>query len=107
MWERYAELYPNEDLVYTVGISDYRKDWFFAQVNRCVFFFAFLLPMPIYVFFSYLLLVIELMASTLIKPHLMVHENIYDIIWKIICFHCLNWKHYFKRGLGSALVPIA
>ncbi|KAH1253163.1 Rhamnogalacturonate lyase [Glycine max] len=34
LWERYAELYPNEDLVYTVGISDYRKDWFFAQVNR-------------------------------------------------------------------------
>lgn len=34
LWERYADLYPNEDLVYTVGISDYRKDWFFAQVNR-------------------------------------------------------------------------
>ncbi|KAF7817054.1 putative rhamnogalacturonate lyase B [Senna tora] len=33
LWERYAELYP-EDLVYTIGISDYRKDWFFAQVNR-------------------------------------------------------------------------
>ncbi|KAK7282912.1 hypothetical protein RIF29_12030 [Crotalaria pallida] len=34
LWERYADLYPNEDLVYTVGISDYRKDWFFAQVSR-------------------------------------------------------------------------
>ncbi|KAK7311716.1 hypothetical protein RJT34_10024 [Clitoria ternatea] len=34
LWERYAELYPNEDLVYTVGISDYTKDWFFAQVTR-------------------------------------------------------------------------
>ncbi|XP_004501130.1 uncharacterized protein [Cicer arietinum] len=34
LWERYAELYPNEDLVYTVGISDYKKDWFFAQLNR-------------------------------------------------------------------------
>ncbi|KAI4308657.1 hypothetical protein L6164_031712 [Bauhinia variegata] len=34
LWERYVDLYPNEDLVYTVGISDYRKDWFFAQVNR-------------------------------------------------------------------------
>ncbi|KAH9756096.1 rhamnogalacturonan endolyase [Citrus sinensis] len=34
LWERYAELYPDEDLVYSVGVSDYRKDWFFAQVTR-------------------------------------------------------------------------
>ncbi|KAL3514296.1 hypothetical protein ACH5RR_027013 [Cinchona calisaya] len=34
LWERYAELYPNEDLVYTVNVSDYKKDWFFAQVTR-------------------------------------------------------------------------
>ncbi|KAL2893049.1 Rhamnogalacturonate lyase [Bienertia sinuspersici] len=34
LWERYAELYPNEDLVYTIGASDYKKDWFFAQVTR-------------------------------------------------------------------------
>ncbi|KAF7126689.1 hypothetical protein RHSIM_Rhsim11G0179800 [Rhododendron simsii] len=34
LWERYAELYPNEDLVYTVGVSDYRKDWFFAQQRQ-------------------------------------------------------------------------
>ena len=37
LWERYAELYPDEDLVYTIGISDYKKDWFFAQVNRYFF----------------------------------------------------------------------
>ncbi|XP_021888092.1 probable rhamnogalacturonate lyase B isoform X2 [Carica papaya] len=34
LWKRYAQLYPHEDLVYTVGVSDYRKDWFFAQVVR-------------------------------------------------------------------------
>ncbi|XP_050234926.1 probable rhamnogalacturonate lyase B [Mercurialis annua] len=34
LWERYAELYPDGDLIYTVGVSDYRTDWFFAQVNR-------------------------------------------------------------------------
>lgn len=34
LWSRYAELYPNEDLVYTIGVSDYSKDWFFAQVVR-------------------------------------------------------------------------
>ncbi|CAA3026480.1 probable rhamnogalacturonate lyase B [Olea europaea subsp. europaea] len=34
LWERYTELYPNSDLVYTVGQSDYTKDWFFAQVTR-------------------------------------------------------------------------
>ncbi|KAI8012958.1 Rhamnogalacturonate lyase [Camellia lanceoleosa] len=34
LWERYAELYPDGDLVYTVGVSDYKKDWFFSQVTR-------------------------------------------------------------------------
>ncbi|KAI3465171.1 hypothetical protein Pfo_021834 [Paulownia fortunei] len=34
LWDRYSELYPSEDLVYTVGKSDYTKDWLFAQVNR-------------------------------------------------------------------------
>ncbi|XP_075082376.1 uncharacterized protein LOC107778218 isoform X2 [Nicotiana tabacum] len=36
LWERYADLYPDQDLVYTVGSSDYRKDWFYAQVTRKV-----------------------------------------------------------------------
>ncbi|XP_057821355.2 uncharacterized protein LOC131034027 [Cryptomeria japonica] len=34
LWERYADLFPNSDLVYTVGVDDYRKDWFFAHVTR-------------------------------------------------------------------------
>lgn len=34
LWERYSELYPNGDLVYTVGNSDYQTDWFFVQVPR-------------------------------------------------------------------------
>ncbi|KAL5559929.1 hypothetical protein UlMin_036140 [Ulmus minor] len=34
LWERYAEKYPDKDLVYIVGKSDYKKDWFFAQVTR-------------------------------------------------------------------------
>ncbi|XP_004287405.1 PREDICTED: probable rhamnogalacturonate lyase B isoform X1 [Fragaria vesca subsp. vesca] len=34
LWSRYTELYPDADLVYTVGVSDYSKDWFFAQVPR-------------------------------------------------------------------------
>ncbi|KAL1349597.1 hypothetical protein HN51_026115 [Arachis hypogaea] len=34
LWERYSELYPREDLIYTVGVSDYSKDWFFAHVTR-------------------------------------------------------------------------
>ena len=36
LWERYAALYPENDLVFTVGKSDESKDWFFAQVTRCV-----------------------------------------------------------------------
>ncbi|XP_077215008.1 uncharacterized protein LOC143849729 [Tasmannia lanceolata] len=34
LWERYADLYPDGNLVYTVGVSDFRNDWFFAQVTR-------------------------------------------------------------------------
>ncbi|KAG6403294.1 hypothetical protein SASPL_135511 [Salvia splendens] len=34
LWSRYTDLYPRNDLVYTVGVSDYRKDWFFAHVTR-------------------------------------------------------------------------
>ncbi|RRT47325.1 hypothetical protein B296_00053809 [Ensete ventricosum] len=34
LWERYADLYPDSDLIYSVGVSDYRKDWFFAHVTR-------------------------------------------------------------------------
>ncbi|KAL7143867.1 hypothetical protein ABFS83_08G220400 [Erythranthe nasuta] len=34
LWDRYTDLYPNKDLIYTVGESDYRKDWFFAHVTR-------------------------------------------------------------------------
>ncbi|CAN0878290.1 Rhamnogalacturonate lyase, partial [Linum grandiflorum] len=34
LWERYAELYPKEDLVYEVGVSKYDKDWFFEHVLR-------------------------------------------------------------------------
>jgi rhamnogalacturonan endolyase len=41
LWERYAELYPDNDLVYTVGVSDYTKDWFYAQVTRSNFFLPF------------------------------------------------------------------
>ncbi|TVU27112.1 hypothetical protein EJB05_29692 [Eragrostis curvula] len=36
LWERYADLYPEDDLVFTVGESDPSKDWFFAHVTRKV-----------------------------------------------------------------------
>ncbi|XP_047965171.1 rhamnogalacturonate lyase B-like [Salvia hispanica] len=36
LWERYTDLYPDQDLIYTVGVSDYHRDWFFAHVNSYV-----------------------------------------------------------------------
>ncbi|KAK9758372.1 hypothetical protein RND81_01G225500 [Saponaria officinalis] len=36
LWDRYTDLYPDEDLVYNIETSDYQKDWFFAQVQRKV-----------------------------------------------------------------------
>ena len=37
IWDRYSELYPDADLVYTIGVSDYTKDWFYAQAPRSDF----------------------------------------------------------------------
>ncbi|EOA16170.1 hypothetical protein CARUB_v10004306mg [Capsella rubella] len=34
LWQRYTELYPNHDLVYTIGASNYSQDWFYAHVTR-------------------------------------------------------------------------
>ncbi|KAL0543205.1 hypothetical protein IC582_018294 [Cucumis melo] len=34
LWERYAELYPHQDLVYNVDTDDYHRNWFFAHVTR-------------------------------------------------------------------------
>ncbi|XP_044488224.1 probable rhamnogalacturonate lyase B [Mangifera indica] len=34
LWEQYADIYRNEDLKYTLGVSDYTQDWFFAHVTR-------------------------------------------------------------------------
>ncbi|CAN6679844.1 unnamed protein product [Malus baccata var. baccata] len=34
LWERYADLYPDEDLIYTVGTDNYSDNWFFAHVTR-------------------------------------------------------------------------
>ncbi|KAL3618966.1 hypothetical protein CASFOL_037194 [Castilleja foliolosa] len=34
MWDRYTELYPDQDLVYTIESSNYKTDWYFAHVNR-------------------------------------------------------------------------
>jgi len=36
LWERYADLYPGGDPVFTVGESLYSKDFFFAHVTRNV-----------------------------------------------------------------------
>lgn len=34
LWDRYTALYPRNDLVYIVGVSDYKKDWF----KGCIYF---------------------------------------------------------------------
>ncbi|XAR73522.1 Rhamnogalacturonan endolyase, partial [Bertholletia excelsa] len=34
LWKRYTELYPWKDLIYTIGDSNYKRDWFFAHVTR-------------------------------------------------------------------------
>ncbi|XVF15321.1 hypothetical protein REPUB_Repub09cG0141500 [Reevesia pubescens] len=36
LWNRYSDIYRHDDLVYTVGVSNYSQDWFFAHVPRNV-----------------------------------------------------------------------
>ncbi|EYU30909.1 hypothetical protein ABFS82_08G217700 [Erythranthe guttata] len=36
LWARYKDIHPVTDQVYTVGLSDYKKDWFFAHVPKNV-----------------------------------------------------------------------
>ncbi|XP_015086894.1 uncharacterized protein LOC107029989 [Solanum pennellii] len=37
LWDRYTEIYPNNDLIYIVGSSNYQTDWFFAHVNKYIY----------------------------------------------------------------------
>lgn len=34
LWERYSEIFKDNDLIYTVGTSDWRRDWYFAHTCR-------------------------------------------------------------------------
>ncbi|XP_051127121.1 probable rhamnogalacturonate lyase B isoform X2 [Andrographis paniculata] len=34
LWDRYTDLYPDQDLVYVVETSSFQTDWYFAHVNR-------------------------------------------------------------------------
>ncbi|XP_057251850.1 uncharacterized protein LOC109135383 [Beta vulgaris subsp. vulgaris] len=34
LWDRYSEIYPKQDLTYTIGVSNHTKDWFYAHVLR-------------------------------------------------------------------------
>ncbi|TYJ04411.1 hypothetical protein E1A91_A12G090300v1 [Gossypium mustelinum] len=34
LWDRYSDIYRDGGLVFTVGVSNYSKDWFFAHVPR-------------------------------------------------------------------------
>ncbi|KAL0310725.1 UNVERIFIED_CONTAM: hypothetical protein Sangu_2367200 [Sesamum angustifolium] len=34
LWDRYTDLHPKSDQVFTIGISNPKEDWFFAHVDR-------------------------------------------------------------------------
>ncbi|KAE7995405.1 hypothetical protein FH972_000208 [Carpinus fangiana] len=34
LWDRYTDIHPELDQVFTIGISDPKKDWFFAHTDR-------------------------------------------------------------------------
>ncbi|XP_012841986.1 PREDICTED: probable rhamnogalacturonate lyase B [Erythranthe guttata] len=34
LWDRYTDVNPKYDQVFTIGVSDPKKDWFFAHVDR-------------------------------------------------------------------------
>ncbi|XP_044460522.1 probable rhamnogalacturonate lyase B [Mangifera indica] len=34
LWDRYTDVHPQSDQVFTIGINDPKKDWFFAHIDR-------------------------------------------------------------------------
>ncbi|PKI57406.1 hypothetical protein CRG98_022251 [Punica granatum] len=34
LWDRYTDIHPQSDQVFTVGVNDPKKDWFFVHVDR-------------------------------------------------------------------------
>lgn len=34
LWDRYTDIHPESDQVFSIGISDSKKEWFFAHVDR-------------------------------------------------------------------------
>ncbi|KAL3820723.1 hypothetical protein ACJIZ3_006628 [Penstemon smallii] len=34
LWDRYTDIHPKSDQVFAIGVSDPKKDWFFAHVDR-------------------------------------------------------------------------
>ncbi|XP_077220129.1 uncharacterized protein LOC143854179 isoform X2 [Tasmannia lanceolata] len=34
LWDRYTDMHPEHDQVFTIGLNDPKKDWFFAHVTR-------------------------------------------------------------------------
>lgn len=50
LWDRYTEIYPNIDLIYTVGSSNYQTDWFFAHVNKYIYKYVHKHPFPFSLF---------------------------------------------------------
>ena len=46
LWDRYTDTHPESDQVFTVGVSDTKKDWFFAHVDRSCFFLRELSILP-------------------------------------------------------------
>lgn len=39
LWDRCTDTHPEFDQVLTIGISDPKRDWFFAHVDRCFLLF--------------------------------------------------------------------
>ncbi|XP_026415560.1 probable rhamnogalacturonate lyase B isoform X2 [Papaver somniferum] len=33
-WEQYSQMYPTTDLVFTIGVNQHQRDWFYAHVPR-------------------------------------------------------------------------
>ncbi|RVW46020.1 hypothetical protein CK203_068593 [Vitis vinifera] len=40
LWDRYTDLNPKSDQVFTIGVSDPKKDWFFAHVDSSINLYA-------------------------------------------------------------------
>lgn len=93
LWDRYTDLYPDQDLIYNINTSNYCTDWFFAHVTRYIYIhiyvIIFLTLISLHAFLQYIYCLLEfLIADTNTTTHALQACKWLDI-WRNSMADCI------------------